>query len=234
MTKVYRILLVEDEADLAELIKINLELDGYKVSVAVHGAVAIQRLKSESFDLVIMDIMMPSMDGITATQHIRLTNNDIPIMILSASNSSKDRIAGLKAGADDYMSKPFELEEMMLRVQKLIRRTQQHLPRLTLQEFSFGSNYINFNSYKDSSANGDFKLTKKEAQLLKLLIEKKNQVVTREEILKTVWGYTVFPSTRTIDNFILAFRKYFEEDAKNPKYFLSMRGVGYKYSENGE
>ena len=234
MTKVYRILLVEDEADLAELIKINLELDGYKVSVAVHGAVAIQRLKSESFDLVIMDIMMPSMDGITATKHIRLTNNDIPIMILSASNSSKDRIAGLKAGADDYMSKPFELEEMMLRVQKLIRRTQQHLPRLTLQEFSFGSNYINFNSYKASSANGDFKLTKKEAQLLKLLIEKKNQVVTREEILKTVWGYTVFPSTRTIDNFILAFRKYFEEDAKNPKYFLSMRGVGYKYSENGE
>jgi len=234
MTKVYRILLVEDEADLAELIKINLELDGYKVSVAVHGAIAIQRLKSESFDLVIMDIMMPSMDGITATQHIRLTNNDIPIMILSASNSSKDRIAGLKAGADDYMSKPFELEEMMLRVQKLIRRTQQHLPRLTLQEYSFGGNFIDFNSYKATSKNGNFKLTKKEAQLLKLLIEKKNQVVTREEILKTVWGYTVFPSTRTIDNFILAFRKYFEEDAKNPKYFLSMRGVGYKYSENGD
>ena len=234
MTKVFRILLVEDEADLAELIKINLELDGYKVSVAVHGAIAIQRLKSESFDLVIMDIMMPSMDGITATQHIRLTNNDIPIMILSASNSSKDRIAGLKAGADDYMSKPFELEEMMLRVQKLIHRTQQHLPRLTLQEYSFGGNFIDFNSYKASSKNGEFKLTKKEAQLLKLLIEKKNQVVTREEILKTVWGYTVFPSTRTIDNFILAFRKYFEEDAKNPKYFLSMRGVGYKYSENGD
>ena len=234
MTKVFRILLVEDEADLAELIKINLELDGYKVSVAVHGAIAIQRLKSESFDLVIMDIMMPSMDGITATQHIRLTNNDIPIMILSASNSSKDRIAGLKVGADDYMSKPFELEEMMLRVQKLIRRTQQHLPRLTLQEYSFGGNFIDFNSYKASSKNGEFKLTKKEAQLLKLLIEKKNQVVTREEILKTVWGYTVFPSTRTIDNFILAFRKYFEEDAKNPKYFLSMRGVGYKYSENGD
>ena len=234
MTKVYRILLVEDESDLAELIRINLEIEGYKVSIAGHGAIAIQRLKSESFDLVIMDIMMPSMDGITATQHIRLTNNDIPIMILSASNSSKDRISGLKAGADDYMSKPFELEEMMLRVQKLIRRTQQHLPRLTLQEFTFGTNFIDFNSYKASSKNGDFKLTKKEAQLLKLLIEKKNQVVTREEILKTVWGYTVFPSTRTIDNFILAFRKYFEDDAKNPRYFLSMRGVGYKYSENGE
>jgi two-component system alkaline phosphatase synthesis response regulator PhoP len=229
--KVYRILLVEDESDLAELIRINLELEGYKVSIAQHGAIAIQKLKSESFDLVIMDIMMPSMDGITATQHIRLSNNDIPIMILSASSSGKDRIMGLKSGADDFLSKPFELEELLLRVQKLIRRTQYHLPRLTLQEYSFGGNYIDFNSYKAQGKQGEFKLTKKEAQLLKLLIEKKNQVVTREEILKTVWGYTVFPSTRTIDNFILAFRKYFEEDAKNPTFFLSLRGVGYKYTE---
>lgn len=234
MTKTYRILLVEDEADLAELIRINLELEGYKVALASHGAIAIQKLKSESFDLVVMDIMMPSMDGITATQHIRLTNNDIPIMILSASNSSKDRINGLKAGADDYMSKPFELEELILRIQKLIRRTQAALPRLTLQEYEFGGNKIDFNSYMATGKNGEFKLTKKESQLLKLLIEKKNQVVTREEILKTVWGYTVFPSTRTIDNFILAFRKYFEVDSKNPKYFLSLRGVGYKFSEDGK
>jgi two-component system alkaline phosphatase synthesis response regulator PhoP len=180
-----------------------------------------------------MDIMMPSMDGITATQHIRLSNIDIPIMILSASSSSRDRINGLRSGADDYMSKPFELEELLLRVQKLIRRTQQHLPRLTLTEYTFGGNYIDFNSFKAIGKNGEFKLTKKETQLLKLLIEKKNQVVTREEILKTVWGYTVFPSTRTIDNFILAFRKYFEDDAKNPFYFLSLRGVGYKYTETG-
>ncbi|MEC8693095.1 MAG: response regulator transcription factor [Bacteroidota bacterium] len=234
MTKTYRILLVEDEADLAELIRINLELEGYKVALASHGAIAIQKLKSESFDLVVMDIMMPSMDGITATQHIRLTNNDIPIMILSASNSSKDRINGLKAGADDYMSKPFELEELILRIQKLIRRTQAALPRLTLQEYEFGGNKIDFNSYMANGKKGEFKLTKKESQLLKLLIEKKNQVVTREEILKTVWGYTVFPSTRTIDNFILAFRKYFEVDPKNPQYFLSLRGVGYKFSEDGK
>jgi len=230
---IYRILLVEDEIDLAELIRINLEIEGYKVVIAPHGAIAIQKLKSESFDLIIMDIMMPSMDGITATQHIRLTNNDIPIMILSASNSSKDRINGLRSGADDYMSKPFELEELLLRVQKLIRRTQQHLPRLTLTEYKFGVNYIDFNSFKAIGTYGEFKLTKKEAQLLKLLIEKKNQVVTREEILKTVWGYTVFPSTRTIDNFILAFRKHFEADAKNPLFFISFRGVGYKFTETG-
>jgi two-component system alkaline phosphatase synthesis response regulator PhoP len=172
------------------------------------------------------------MDGFTAIQHVRLTNNDIPIMILSASNQSQDRIKGLKSGADDYLAKPFELEELLLRVDKLIRRTQKDMTRLTLTEYSFGSNKVDFSSYAAIGVQGEFKLTKKESQLLKLLIEKKNEVVTREEILKTVWGYTVFPSTRTIDNFILAFRKYFEEDPKNPTYFLSLRGVGYKFSIN--
>jgi two-component system alkaline phosphatase synthesis response regulator PhoP len=230
--KNYRVLVVEDEQDLAELLKLNLEIEGYKVALAPHGAIAIQKLKSESFDLVIMDIMMPKMDGFTAIQHVRLTNNDIPIMILSASNQSQDRIKGLKSGADDYLSKPFELEELLLRVDKLIRRTQKDTTRLTLTEYSFGTNKVDFSSYAAVGVQGEFKLTKKESQLLKLLIEKKNEVVTREEILKTVWGYTVFPSTRTIDNFILAFRKYFEEDPKNPSYFLSLRGVGYKFSIN--
>ena len=230
--KNYRVLVVEDEQDLAELLKLNLEIEGYKVALAPHGAIAIQKLKSESFDLVIMDIMMPKMDGFTAIQHVRLTNNDIPIMILSASNQSQDRIKGLKSGADDYLNKPFELEELLLRVDKLIRRTQKDTTRLTLTEYSFGSNKVDFSSYAAIGVQGEFKLTKKESQLLKLLIEKKNEVVTREEILKTVWGYTVFPSTRTIDNFILAFRKYFEEDPKNPTYFLSLRGVGYKFSIN--
>lgn len=230
--KNYRVLVVEDEQDLAELLRLNLEIEGYKVALAPHGAIAIQKLKSESFDLVIMDIMMPKMDGFTAIQHVRLTNNDIPIMILSASNQSQDRIKGLKSGADDYLSKPFELEELLLRVDKLIRRTQKDTTRLTLTEYSFGTNKVDFSSYAAVGIQGEFKLTKKESQLLKLLIEKKNEVVTREEILKTVWGYTVFPSTRTIDNFILAFRKYFEVDPKNPSYFLSLRGVGYKFSIN--
>ena len=230
--KNYRVLVVEDEQDLAELLKLNLEIEGYKVALAPHGAIAIQKLKSESFDLVIMDIMMPKMDGFTAIQHVRLTNNDIPIMILSASNQSQDRIKGLKSGADDYIAKPFELEELLLRVDKLIRRTQKDTTRLTLTEYSFGANKVDFSSYAAVGVQGEFKLTKKESQLLKLLIEKKNEVVTREEILKTVWGYTVFPSTRTIDNFILAFRKYLEEDPKNPTYFLSLRGVGYKFSIN--
>jgi two-component system alkaline phosphatase synthesis response regulator PhoP len=192
---------------------------------------AINKLKTESFDLIIMDIMMPSMDGLTATHHIRLSSNNVPILILSAGNTAQDRINGLKSGADDYMSKPFELEELLLRVQKILMRAHREDPAINFMEFTFGGNFVDFNSYKAMGINGEFKLTKKEAQLLRLLIEKKNQVVTREEILKTVWGYTVFPSTRTIDNFILAFRKYFEEDIKNPKYFLSHRGLGYKFND---
>lgn len=227
----YRILVVEDEQDLAELLKINLELEGYKVTIAPHGAIAINRLKTESFDLIIMDIMMPSMDGLSATHHIRLSSNNVPILILSAGNTAQDRINGLKSGADDYMSKPFELEELLLRVQKILMRAHREDQVINYMEYSFGVNFVDFNSYKALGINGEFKLTKKEAQLLRLLIEKKNQVVTREEILKTVWGYTIFPSTRTIDNFILAFRKYFEADIKNPKYFLSHRGLGYKFHD---
>ncbi len=234
MKKNYRILIVEDETDIAELLKLNLEMEGYRTTIAPHGAVAINLLKTESFDLIIMDIMMPSMDGLTATHHIRLSSNNVPILILSAGSTPQDRINGLRSGADDYMSKPFEIEELILRVEKILMRAHREDPVINYMEYEFGGNYVNFNSYEARGINGDFKLTKKEAQLLRLLIEKKNFVVSREEILKTVWGYTVFPSTRTIDNFILAFRKYFEKDIKNPRYFLSHRGLGYKFSENGE
>jgi two-component system alkaline phosphatase synthesis response regulator PhoP len=234
MKKNYRILIVEDETDLAELLKLNLESEGYRVTLALHGAIAINLLKTESFDLIIMDIMMPSMDGLTATHHIRLSSNNVPILILSAGSTAQDRINGLRSGADDYMSKPFEMEELVLRVEKILMRAHREDPVINYMEFEFGGNYVNFNSYEAKGVNGEFKLTKKEAQLLRLLIEKKNMVVSREEILKTVWGYTVFPSTRTIDNFILAFRKYFETDIKNPRYFLSHRGLGYKFSELGE
>ncbi len=226
----YKILLVEDESDLAELLRINLEDEGYKLVLAAHGAIAIQKIMSEHFDLIIMDVMMPNMDGLTTTQHIRLLNNNVPVLMLSAGNTSQDRIDGLKSGADDYMGKPFELEELFLRVKGILSRANRDDPKINLIEFAFGQNFIDFNSYIAKGVNGEFKLTKKEAQLLRLLIERKNQVVTREDILKTVWGYVAFPNTRTIDNFILSFRKYFEKDIKRPQYFLSHRGLGYKFN----
>jgi len=173
------------------------------------------------------------MDGIDVTESIRVQNNQVPILILSAKNTSADRVLGLKKGADDYLTKPFNLEELLLRVQKLIDKNKKMQDRDNLGDsYSFGKNTIDFKAQEAVTRNNKrIQLSKKETMLLKLLIENKNEVVTREKILQTVWGYNVYPTTRTIDNFILNFRKYFEEDNRRPKYFHSVRGVGYKYSE---
>lgn len=224
-----RILLVEDEASLHDLLKLNLELDGNKVVGVKDGTSAVQKFKDEQFDLVILDIMIPGIDGLNVCENIRLKNREVPILFLSAKNRVEDRIAGLKKGADDYLTKPFNLEELQLRINNLMNRkgngnTTAHF---AMKEFTFGPNSINFEKHTAVGVNGEFSLTKKEVLLLKLLIEHKNEVVSREKILQTVWGYSVYPSTRTIDNFILSFRKYFELDPKNPKYFNAIRGVGY-------
>jgi two-component system alkaline phosphatase synthesis response regulator PhoP len=225
------VLLVEDEVNLHETLKLNLELEGYSVTSAFNGAAAMKAVDNEYFDLIIMDIMLPEIDGITVTQNIRLTNNEVPILILSAKNNSEDKVLGLKKGADDYLTKPFNLEELLLRVQKLITKSKKLQDKSTVDEtYSFGGHTVNFKAQEATTAGGErILLSKKEAMLLKLLIENKNTVVPREKILQSVWGYNVYPTTRTIDNFILSFRKYFEEDSRNPKYFHSVRGVGYKY-----
>ncbi len=227
------ILLVEDEENLHEALKLNLELEGYQVTSAFDGNKALHAVRDEYFDLIILDIMLPEIDGITVIETIRVQNNDVPVLILSARNNSADRVLGLKKGADDYLTKPFNLEELLLRVKKLIEKNKKMRDKETVGEFySFGNNSIDFKAQEAQSKTGErIQLSKKESMLLKLLIENKNEVVTREKILQTVWGYNVYPTTRTIDNFILSFRKYFEDDSRNPKYFHSVRGVGYKYSE---
>jgi two-component system, OmpR family, alkaline phosphatase synthesis response regulator PhoP len=227
------ILLVEDEENLHEALKMNLELEGYEVTSAFDGAAAMQAVQNEYFDLIILDVMLPQLDGFDVTQNIRLTNTDVPILILSAKNTSADRVQGLKRGADDYMVKPFNLEELLLRVRKLIDKNKKLQDRSTVGDtYSFGGHVVNFKAQEAVTIKGErIELSKKEAMLLKLLIENKNEVVPREKILQSVWGYNVYPTTRTIDNFILNFRKYFEEDSRNPKYFHSVRGVGYKYAE---
>lgn len=231
--KQHSILLVEDEENLHETLKMNLELEGYEVTSAYDGAAAMKAVQNEYFDLIVMDVMLPEMDGISATQNIRLTNNEVPILILSAKNASADKVLGLKKGADDYLTKPFDLEELLLRIQKLINKNKRLQDKSTVGDtYTFGGNTIDFKAQQARTAGGGrLDLSKKEAMLLKLLIENKNEVVPREKILQSVWGYNVYPTTRTIDNFILSFRKYFESDSRNPKYFHSVRGVGYKYTE---
>ncbi|HEY9361628.1 MAG TPA: response regulator transcription factor [Chitinophagaceae bacterium] len=227
------VLLVEDEFNLHETLKLNLELEGYEVTSAYDGAAALKATQSEYFDLIVMDVMLPEMDGITVTEMIRLNNNEVPILILSARNTNTDKVMGLKKGADDYLTKPFNLEELLLRVQKLISKNKRLQDKSTIGDtYEFGDNKIDFKAQEAITKTGSkIQLSKKETMLLKLLIENKNEVVPREKILQSVWGYNVYPTTRTIDNFILSFRKYFEDDSRNPKYFHSVRGVGYKYSE---
>lgn len=226
--EVARILLVEDEEHLQEIIRLNLELEGYQVSVCSRGNDALIQLRNKKFDLVLLDVMLPEIDGFSICQTLRLENNKVPILFLTAKNSSEDRVFGLKIGADDYLSKPFDLEELLLRVQILLRRNSTSAR--VLNEFSIGKAFINFNSFEIKDIyNNTHTLSKREMMLLKLLIERKNEVVSRDEILDKVWGYHAYPTTRTIDNLIVTFRKFFEPDPKNPIYFKSLRGVGYKF-----
>src|SRR3954471_7716712 len=227
------ILLVEDEENLHEALKMNLELEGYQVTSAYDGIAAMKAVQNEYFDLIILDVMIPEIDGFNVTQNIRLTNTEVPILILSAKDSSADRVLGLKKGADDYMTKPFNLEELLLRIEKLIQKNKKLQTKETIGDtYEFDNNKIDFRAQEAITWEGKkVDLSKKESMLLKLLIENRNEVVTREKILQVVWGYNVYPTTRTIDNFILSFRKYFEPDTRNPRHFHSVRGMGYKYTD---
>ena len=171
--------------------------------------------------------MLPEIDGISVAENIRISNNEVPILILSAKNSSADRVLGIEKGADDYLTKPFNLEELLLRVHKLIDKNKKLQDKSTVgNSYTFGNNIIDFKAQEATTRSGKIQLSKKETMLLKVLIENKNEVVPREKILQSVWGYNVYPTTRTIDNFILNFRKYFEEDSRNPKYlFRKRRGI---------
>ena len=177
--------------------------------------------------------MLPELDGISVTESIRVHNNEVPILMLSAKNAPADKVLGLKKGADDYLTKPFNLDELLIRVSKLIEKNKRLQVKESIgDQYKFGNNLIDFKAQDAITWNGQrVDLSKKEAMLLKLLIENKGEVVTREKILQVVWGYNVYPTTRTIDNFILSFRKYFEEYSRNPVYFHSVRGVGYKYTD---
>lgn len=223
-----RVLLVEDEIQIQKLIKLNLEMEGYEVVATDNGSKALDIIDSQYFDLMILDIMLPEVNGLQICEQVRLRNTEVGIIIVSAKDTVADRIAGLKLGADDYLTKPFNLEELLLRIQNVLTRSNQNAQQ-ELEEYEFGNNKVNFVTFNATGVNGDFTLTNKEMLLLKMLIDHKNEVVDRKDILQRVWGYDVYPTTRTIDNFILKFRKYFETNPKSPVFFQSVRGVGYKF-----
>ena len=222
-----RIYLVEDEAVLLDSIKLNLEYDGYEVIGIKSGTEAFDNAKDlgES-DLVILDVMLPGYNGIQVCKEIRKLS-DVPILFLSAKGTTPDRVVGLKAGGNDYLPKPFDLEELLLRVKILLsiqlKSTAQNI-------FTIGSKSINFQTFEviDSQEKHILTFSKREVDLLRLFSMNVGRVVSRDEILDAIWGLDKFPTPRTIDNYILSFRKIFEIDPKEPHFFHSIRGVGYK------
>ena len=229
-----RILIVEDDPNLGQILAEYLQIKGMKTTLCKDGEEGLHTYQNGTFDLCILDIMLPKVDGITVCKTLRVRNQRIHILFLSAKSTGNDRVEGLKAGGDDYLTKPFNLEELLLRVKNLLRlTTPTEVVQEDLDSYRFGDNTVDFNNYEIKNASGEVKsLSKKETHLLKFLIENEGKVVAREEILDTVWGYDVYPTTRTIDNYILSFRKHFEPDSKNPRYFHSVRGVGYKFTNS--
>ncbi len=225
-----KILLVEDEIHLAKGLKFNLEKEGYEVTIADNGESALEFLEQKDFDLIILDRMLPKMGGMEIAKTIRDTNMRFPILMLTAKASDDDRAQGLEAGADDYLAKPFHLPELLLRVKGMLRRWEWYkFPIEEKETFNFGDMWINFTNGKAKGVSGEFTLTTKEAQIMKLLVSKKGQVVSRDELLEKVWGYSPGTETRTVDNFIARLRKYFEKKPQNPQYILTLREKGYQF-----
>ncbi|ACL05297.1 response regulator transcription factor [Desulfatibacillum aliphaticivorans] len=227
-----RILVVEDEAHIADGLKLNLELNGYEVEIAVDGVEALEKYRFWGPDLIVLDIMLPQIDGLSVLRNIRLNDQHIPILILSAKGAPEDKITGFSYGTDDYLSKPFNLQEFLLRVERLISRaTKGTAPVSTetreLQVYRFGNNTVDFTTFSAVCQKGEVKLSDLEAKLLKLFFTNRGKPLSRKELLEMGWGYTGATSTRTVDNFIVRFRKYFEDNPKKPKYFKSLRSVGY-------
>jgi two-component system alkaline phosphatase synthesis response regulator PhoP len=232
-----RILIIEDDHHIAEGIQLNLTLQGYEVTIASDGVAGLNKWKETGPDLVILDIMLPGIDGLSVLQSIRLKDERLPILILSAKGDPDDRIKGLAFGVDDYLAKPFNLEELLLRVERLLKRggwnQENDGPALpSLDTYHFGNNTIDFITNTARCRQGEISLTEQESKVLKLFIANRGKPLSRNTLLQIGWGYSRKTTTRTVDNFIVRFRKYFEQDPKNPIYFKSLRSIGYLFDHD--
>jgi two-component system alkaline phosphatase synthesis response regulator PhoP len=238
-----RILIVEDEPHLAEGLKLNLSLKGYDVMIAEDGISGLEKWKAWQPDLIVLDIMLPGIDGWSLLQSVRLADERIPVLILSAKVDSNDKVKGFSYGADDYLAKPFNLEEFLLRVERLLTRMSWHqgetdanglgvssLPRT----YRFGDNIINFETLTAKGPAGQIDLTEQEVKLLKLFVTHRGEPLSRSKLLQIGWGYAKGTTTRTVDNFIVRFRKYFENKPHKPIYFKSIRSVGYVFDHDSD
>jgi two-component system alkaline phosphatase synthesis response regulator PhoP len=223
-----KILIIEDELTLQQTLKLNLELEDYIVETCGSGEHAISQIRTFKPDLILLDIMLPVLSGVEIYKQLKTINISTPVIFLTAKNNVQDKIEGLKLGADDYITKPFDLEELFLRIHNVLKRNTPQKQESSV--FKFDNCEINFSTFQIINREGKTEdLSKREMALLKLLVDNVNNVVSRDEILDKLWTKDENPSSRTIDNYILNFRKLFEVNQKEPIHFQSIRGVGYKF-----
>ncbi|MBV8782920.1 MAG: response regulator transcription factor [Gammaproteobacteria bacterium] len=238
MSSGIQVLVVEDDPHLAAGVLENLRAEGYAVAGATDGEQALAWLAAHTCELVVLDVMLPGIDGFELCGRLRAQGNNTPVLFLTARGDPADRVRGLEAGGDDYLAKPFHLQEFLLRVRAIVRRWDWYRSASATEATAvlrFGGNEVDFRAFRARGWNGEaHELTEKEAMILKVLAEQAGQIVSREDLLEKVWGYDVFPSTRTVDNFILRLRKRFERDPANPRHFLTVWGVGYRFLAEGE
>jgi len=226
-----RILLVEDDEDLAAGVRENLVAEGYRTRVAGDGEEGLRLALHQRFDLVVLDVMLPGRDGFDVCRSLRENGCEVPVLFLTARDSPDDRVRGLREGGDDYLTKPFDLQEMLARVAAILRRQRWYAGDGVEVALRFGGNEVDLLRYTGTDRHGgEHELTHKEAQILKCLAEREGQVVTRDQILDRVWGDGAFPSSRTVDNFIVRLRRRFEIDPGRPEHFHPVHGAGYRFT----
>ncbi|MBK9386795.1 MAG: response regulator transcription factor [Planctomycetes bacterium] len=224
------LVIVEDEEHLAEVISDNLALEGYAIEVIGDGLQALERLRREPAPaLVLLDVMLPSLDGFRICETLRREGSQLPILFLTARGEADDRVRGLELGGDDFLAKPFDLRELMLRVRAILKRAAWYRgPSPSGDALVLGSARIDFKRYVAVVQGREIQLSQKETMILRCLAEKPGEVVSRAAILDRVWGYDAFPTERTIDNFIVRLRRLLEPDPQSPRYIHTVRGTGYR------
>ncbi len=223
------ILIIEDDPAILKGLEETLGEDHYRVLTAADGEKGLALAKKENTDLVILDVMLPGKDGFEICRELRGAGIDVPILFLTSRKEEVDRVLGLELGADDYMTKPFSLRELKARVRARLRRTTEI--RRDLEEYSFGDVHIDFRKHEVIRGSASVKLSARELDVLKYFIQREGEVVTRDALLDEVWGYDTFPTTRTVDNYILTIRKKIERDPAHPEHLVTIHTAGYKFTK---
>ena len=223
-----RILVVEDDAHLADGLRINLELEGYEPVLAGSAEDGLELWQGGGIELILLDVMLPGMDGFAFCRRVRNEGDRVPILFLTARSGGQDRIKGLDEGGDDYITKPFDLAELLARIKSLFRRQDWFRGQETPSSLHIGKAEVNLRAYQAVTDEGTIGLKEKEVMILRLLSEHAGEPVDRETILDRVWGFGAYPTTRTVDNFILGLRKIVESDPHKPRHILTVHGVGYR------